>query len=103
MDQFKTQFEMKEVIQRCLKECKEAGYIASFKTINAGEVETIVSQDAIADHISKTLIGELLEFEIIRKLSPVIRQQRSIERDLFLLDEKQKLESSFPNLRIGEK
>ena len=96
MDQLKTVFEMKDIIERCLVECQEAGYITKDGRI-------MVNTDAICDHISKTLIGELMEFEVLRKLAPMFRQLRSIEKDMGYLDDKAATASSYHSLRIGQK
>ncbi len=103
-DQFKTIYEMKAIINRCFEECKDAGHTISYDTVGPhGVITVLINQDAIADHISKTLIGELLELEILRKLSPLFRQFRSIEKDLQFLDEQAARESGFQSLRIGQK
>lgn len=115
MDPLKTQFEMKEIIERCFEECERAGqikrlskqeqYIAEFETNRYDDIfehPIIVNLDGVCDHISKTLIGELLEFEILRKLGPVIRQQRSIERDIEILEKKHMEVMGLQELRINK-
>jgi hypothetical protein len=96
-DQFKTIYELKDIIKRCLNECEQAGYIA---TVNK---KIIVDEDMVAEHISKTIIGELLELEILRKLSPIFRTLDSIKVNMKFLDEKQAIDAGISNLRIGQK
>ena len=111
---FKTAYDMKEIINRCFKECEEAEYIGKTEIIeyegednneNPHEVEYsfIRNQDQVADHIAKTLFGELLEFEVLRKLSPLFRSVRSIEANMEHLDNVQAFEASKGNIRIGPK
>jgi hypothetical protein len=104
----KTQFDMKELIERCFRECEESGHIKVTKkdgpaTALGSEVRTIVNLIGICDHIYKTLMGELLEFEIIRKLGPTYRTFRSIERDLERIETRSAIEANIPSLRIGQK
>jgi len=113
--QFKTIWEMKEIILRCFKECEEAGFIRVAKgnslslvdqTVikdSEGNLKVLVNQDAVADHISKTLIGELQEFEILRQLSPMFRQFDRIKNDMKILDDVAARNSGFQELRIGQK
>ena len=104
---FKTAYQMKEIVLRCLKEAKEVGYIVERHiTTTDGkvvELDALVNSDELANHISKTIIGELLEFEIIRRQSAILRSQKSINQDIEYLD------GEFANyqrnlaLRIGQK
>lgn len=111
-DQFKTVYELREIIQRCLKECEDAKYIQEVGYMSessdgeikhSGPMKIIINSDQIADHISKTIIGELLEFEVLRKLSPMFRQLRSIEKNMEFLDDKHAKDSAMQSLRIGQK
>lgn len=111
----KTIYEMKDIIKRCFEECEKAGHIKKAKRAQGShgenrtvdvkfEEETIlVNPEEVASHISKTLIGELMEFEILRRMGPAFRSMRSVENDLEFLFRKQQQEISVGNLRIGEK
>lgn len=119
MEDLKTIYEMKELVERCFKECEEAGHIQvknrastdisdvekMHKTLEVYFVKerVIVNVSEIADHISKTIIGELLEFEILRKLSPLFRSLRSIENQMKFLDDKQAFQANLPGIRLGPK
>lgn len=84
-----TQFNLKEIIKRCFDELEEATFIIPEVPEHASEVpkRIMINEDAIADHISKTLIGELLEFEIIRKAGPAFRSFESIKSSIQGLEE----------------
>lgn len=108
--QQKTIYDMKDIIKRCFEECEKAGHISKLeemKNVKTGESEgtffLVKNAEEVASHISKTLIGELLEFEILRRLGPAFRSMRNVENDLDFLFRKQLQEASVGNLRIGEK
>lgn len=114
MEDLKTIYELKELIERCFDECENAGHIKEIKVEERVEEEgekpvvlnprkVIINSDAIADHISKTIIGELMEFEILRKLSPMFRTFRSIEDQMKILDDKAAFQAQLPALRVGPK
>ena len=99
----KMQFDIPSIIARCFDECKEAGYIESVVAVKAGvhsDVDSIVNPTAIAEHISKTLIGELLEFEIMRRLAPIYREDERIKRDLQLIEAEHVRHANLAGLRI---
>lgn len=103
MEDLKTIYELKELIERCFDECKKAGHIQEVVDRDGDIAVAIINSDAIADHISKTIIGELMEFEILRKLSPMFRTFRSIEDQMKILDDKAAFQAQLPALRVGQK
>jgi hypothetical protein len=106
-DDPKTIYELKEIIERCFKECEEAGFIRFIGFHHEGKefppTFVLVNPGGVADHISKTIIGELMEFEVLRKLAPMFRTFRSIEANMKYLDDKQTFQSQLPGIRIEPK
>lgn len=101
--------ELELVIERCFEEAEKVKYIE--KRIIAGrpneepeekEVLAIVNSMELIKHISKTIIGELYEFEISRKLGPFFRMLRSLESDCKYIEGKHAQEYSDLGRRIGE-
>lgn len=80
----RTQFDMGGIIERCYKEAIETGIAEEGKE----GVLLILDRSAFALHLQKTLIGELLEFEIIRRLSPIFREIPRLDSDLNLIHRK---------------
>jgi hypothetical protein len=110
VSQLKTQFEMKEIIERCFEELERSGAIKPHTFRKDGStqenplktVKTFESASDLADHISKTLIGELLELDIIRRQAAVYREIGRLERDFVFIEAKSRDESEIPNLRIDK-
>lgn len=80
-----SQFKLREIVMRCFHEALDAGFITNAFE-NEGLTSCIINIPAVAAHISKTAIGELTEFEIVRKLQPVVRSVRSILDDCDFMD-----------------
>ena len=85
-----TIFQLQELVERAIQECVEADYIH-------GEVNAIES----AKHISKTVIGELVELEVLRKIQAISRTQKEVSKDLEFLDSVVIEEHKKINLRIS--
>jgi hypothetical protein len=94
----KTIQDLERIIERCLNESEQAGDIKTLPKL--GDHKVLVNRDEVIRHISKTIIGELFEFEIIRKLAPTFRQFRSLERDLFYIEERESAASEMNKLRV---
>lgn len=86
----KTVFDLEPIIRRCFEEAKKMGYINDKKlTASAEGIEVkegisfpqIVNQDELVHHIALTVVGELYEFEIIRRIAPIFRENRALSAD----------------------
>ena len=110
----KTAFDIKDLIKRCFDELEQSKNITKMqlKLTAVGGIQTeetniehrvLLNEDIVADHIAKTLIGELLEFEILRRLGPAYRSINSVENDLNFLFRKEQQEKGLSGLRIGQK
>lgn len=98
-----TQYELRDLVRRCFEECKKNKAITLVSPGLLGkEVEALTDKNAVIEHIAKTIIGELFELEILRKLGPTIRQQKSIEADMEFLEKRADEEWRRQNLRVGE-
>lgn len=98
----KTSLDLKEIITRCVKESEDAGHITNITELNGKVIKGLINEDAFCDHVAKTVIGELHELEIIRKLAPMFRMFRSIERDMEFIENRQVAEQNIANLRINK-
>jgi len=109
----KTVFDLEQIIKRCFEESTKAGdiqvldehntEIATFEVPaleDRTNITLLVNIDNVAIHISRTIIGELYELEVVRKLAPFFRQFRSMERDLMYLEERQAADTAMLGLRI---
>jgi len=96
--QLKTQMDMNVIIERCFEELVKAG-VAKVSDVPKGSI-IILDKPAAALHIQKTLIGELLEFEMIRRISPIFREFPRLESDLLYI--KAKMEEKAP-FKVGKK
>jgi hypothetical protein len=91
----KTIFNLDEIIARCIKEAKTMGYIDDKATCIVGEgIEEkapvpplLVNEHDFIKHLSRTIIGELYEFEIIRRITPIFRENRALTHDFLLFGE----------------
>jgi len=89
-----TIYNLEGIVERCLAEAEEAGYlkrIAFHRTTGeeTSVVPGIVNRLELVKHISKTIIGELHEFEVIRRISPVFREFKRLAEDFAFFDEQQ--------------
>ena len=95
----KTQFEMDSIIYRCYEEAIETG----IAKINSATSIIILDKAAFSSHLQKTLIGELLEFEIIRRISPIFREFPRLENDLNLIHRKLDEHNRLISTKVGPK
>ena len=100
-----TIYDMEKIIKRCFEEAREAGYLKPILSSDdsLAERDVIVNEIELAKHISMTLIGELVEFELIRRISPIFRAVEGIRTQFSYLDGRQAMEADVQNLRIGKK
>jgi len=96
----KTVYDLENIIERCFEECVKSEYIQKQITAERDEIAVIVNRDEVVKHISKTIIGELHELEVIRRISPIFREFRRLEKDFQHFDDLQKLEGDLQTLRI---
>lgn len=92
----KTVYQLNEIVEKALKECREAKLIRP-----DFEGGIVISQEA-AEHISKSVIGELHELEIIRRLAPIFREIPRLVKDFQLVDAEQTTDSHRAALKIQE-
>jgi hypothetical protein len=96
-----TQFDLEELIGRCLEECVASGYIQKSQVADSTVThETIINRVETLKHISKTIIGELLEFEIIRRWAPWEREHKRLDADLQHIVEREAQYRQLLGLRI---
>lgn len=81
MEDRKTVFELESIIARCFEEAKKVGYI---KNLQNTEYDYVENQRELIHHISMTVIGELYEFEIIRRIAPIFRENRALSADFLM-------------------
>lgn len=103
-EQRKTVQDLEQLITRCFKELEESKDIKKEKIYDDPKVTdtrtVIVNEENVARHISMTIIGELQELEVVRKLAPWFRQMRSLERDMEYIEMRQAAATSLLGLRI---
>jgi hypothetical protein len=85
-DDRKTVYDLQSIIERCFEEGKKMGYIKTRDIINAPEAENerltiVANQFDFVKHIALTIVGELYEFEIIRRISPIFRENKALTMD----------------------
>ena len=97
----KTVFDLERLIKRCFEESEKSGDIKPASGWGDRNSKVLVNSDAVAKHISMTIIGELFELEIVRKIAPMFRQFRSLERDLSYVEERQAADTALLGLRIA--
>jgi hypothetical protein len=98
--QMPTIYNLQELIDRCFEEARKAGYLKIEILEHAGTgPQIVVDQYKLTHHIALTIIGELYELEIIRKIGPMFRMFRQIETDFQNLDHAQALDFRLRNLR----
>lgn len=109
-----TTYELQDVIRRCLDELEEAEAIkklskgetdiANFEISSLASMESILviaDREQIIQHISNTIIGELYELEMIRKMAPIFREVGRLVDDFGMLDEREQKRINLAGLRIA--
>ena len=105
-DQRTTIYDLQKIIERCFLECEEAKYIRR-RTVMSSDPNTensvefvLVSRTEVEKHISMTVIGELMELEMIRKLSPIFRGVARLAEEFQYLDDRGRVAQQMAGLRI---
>ena len=93
----KTVLDLEEIVKRTLNECVEAKMISA-----EGDGLLYVQTEKVAKHIALSIIGELHELEVLRKIGPVIRAINSIIRDFEFFDEVERNYQKVMAAKIGQ-
>lgn len=93
----KTVLDLEEIVGRALSECVEAKMISA-----EGESLLYVETEKVAKHIALTVIGELHELEVLRKIGPVIRAVNGILKDFEFFDEVERNYQKLMATRVGQ-
>jgi len=105
-----TVFELEDLVKRCFAELRRTDSLGTAKIRRKGmtdsdyieqTADTILNEDEVCKHIAKTVIGELYELEICRKIGPMFRMMDQLTRDFAYLDAAQAKETALLGLRIG--
>lgn len=88
----KTVYDLTSIIERCFEESKKMGYIRTVKRADpepdeATNIYYIEHKDDLVKHIALTIVGELYEFEIIRRIGPILRENRALTHDFLAFGE----------------
>jgi len=110
-----TVWNLRELVERCLDEARKSGFIIVSQGTPVSEIprdvkvegkmqefiqaQVIADERKLAEHIALTIIGELRELEVLRKVAPMFRAFRQIENDLNELDVVAVEEFKLRNLR----
>lgn len=89
--------DLDKLIARCFDECEQVGYL-----LKSGTKRVIVNQEELVKHIQKTIIGELFELEICRRLAPIFREAERLSRDFSYLEARDAQEKMMLSMRIGQ-
>lgn len=103
-----TTYELQDLVRRCLDELEQASAIETqsfLETTENGqgtvERKVIADREQIIQHISNTIIGELYELEMIRKIAPMVREVGRLIDDFGMLDERETKRINLAGLRIA--
>ena len=109
-----TTYELQDLVRRCLDELEQAQAIkkldeqetrvATFEVESLKDMESVLvitDREQIIQHISNTIIGELYELEIIRKMAPIFREVRRLTDDFNMLDDREQKRINLAGLRIA--
>lgn len=93
----KTVLDLEEIVGRALSECVEAKMISA-----EDEGALYLETPKVAKHIAMTIIGELHELEVLRKIGPVIRAVSSLIKDFEFFDEVERNYQKLMATRVGQ-
>lgn len=88
-----TIYQLRKVITKAFEEAEQAGL-----TQGAG----IVKKPELIEHITRTVIGELYELEVLRKIGPIFRMFKELVEDFKYLDDQQAAESKRLSTTVTE-
>jgi len=102
-----TMLDLEKIVERCLRESLEAGrFLSNSQYTNEIDqaafhksLEQSIDFMVVSQHIAKSVIGELYEFEIIRKLAPIFRMIPQLKGDFEYIDDRFKQEEKLRSLR----
>lgn len=107
-----TIYELQALVHRCFEEAEKAGFIKAYQTAAPPGVEVsehavgytlkaITNKDELVKHISRTIVGELYELELIRRIAPIFREVKRLTSDFEFLDVKEQERINISGLRIA--
>jgi hypothetical protein len=101
-----TIYELQSLVSRCIDEAEKAEFIIELTIPSADpavekKVKVLLNKEELVKHISRTIVGELFELEIIRRLAPVFREVKRLCNDFELLDIKEQERINIQGLRIA--
>ncbi len=94
-----TQYDLQALVRRCLQECEKSGHI---EVQDEGLSLVITDREEVIKHIANTVVGELTELEIIRRIAPIMREIPRLEKDFQFLDDRARTSVAEGNLRIAK-
>lgn len=109
--QKQTVLDLSRMIERCLKELLKARRLLNQGSYKLDEdmmqrlylmVEERLDYETVCQHISKTIIGELYELEMVNKLAPMFRMIPQLQADFKLLDDRYAQEQKLQTLRTEQ-
>lgn len=92
-------FDLERIITRCFQEGRKAGWVSQVETVREGDVQAIADEHKLVQHISKTVIGELHELELINRLAPIFRSIRQLAHEFEEVDAAHAAEARRLNIR----
>lgn len=101
-----TTYELQDLVRRCLDELEQAEAIKKERYQLASHLEVhdrlvITDREQVIQHIANTIIGELYELEMIRKIAPIVREVRRLTDDFNMLDDRETKRINLAGLRIA--
>lgn len=103
----KTIYDLEKIIERCFDEGIKAEYVSK-STGSSAEFKLsitdyiIKNRQGLITHISHTIIGELHELDLIRKLQPFARALPQILDDFSFLEDRMNSQSRKMSLRMKD-
>lgn len=102
-----TVLDLDKIVERCLREALEARrFLKPNLTADLGGEVGLhkallenVDFQVVSEHVAKSIIGELYELEIIRKLAPMFRMVPQLQNDFGYLDSRLAQHDKLRNLR----
>jgi len=100
-DQKKTQFDLEEMVRSATEEFFKSLIQTDHPQMNR-RLEDLFHglPPGLYKHIALTIVGELHELEVIRKIGPMFRMIESLKEDFRIFDERGQEDYRIRNLRI---
>ena len=96
-----TAYELQSLVERCFDEVERAGFIKKVPPGAEFQHMVVVNRQEVINHIANTIIGELYELEMIRRMAPMFREVSRLAHDFELLDEREQKRIDLSGLRIA--